>query len=157
MKDFIPPTWAEANCVTIFTDILNCNLSKSGALDRVSANNKVAEFLNNNGWSFTEGSNVVEHGYTLNFRKPTGIVNGAKEPHPYLHFQWYWDNCGGPDFWRGNLWTSYGYDRDFKYLGPVGFFEIRDILERYLNDLYQYERQLVHALISQTPISNGSR
>ena len=130
---------------------------KKEALTRVKENDKVATFLNKNGWTFTESVSVAEYGYTLNFRKPTGIVNGAKEPHPYLCFEWYWDNCGGPDFWRANLWTSYSYDRGYKYLGPVGFFEIKDILERNLKDLYRYEQQLVHALMSQAPIINGDR
>jgi hypothetical protein len=157
MKTFKLPTWAESNNVTRFTSMLGYDMTRKDAIARVKANDKVASFLNKNGWTFTEWGNVAEDGYVLNFRKPTGIVTDDKAAHPYLHFGWYWDNCGGPDFWRGDLWTSYGYDREFKYLGPVGFFEIHDILQRNLKDLYQYERQLVHALISQTPIPNGNR
>ena len=157
MKTFKLPTWAETNNVTTYMDMLKHNMSRKDAIERVKANNKVAKFLNKNGWTFTEGGCIVEHGYVLNFRKPTGIVADNKAAHPYLHFGWYWDNCGGPDFWRGDLWVSYSYDREFKYLGPVGFFKIHDILQGNLKDLYQYESQLVYALISQNPIINGNR
>lgn len=151
------PTWAESNNVTLFTNVFKYDMKRKDAIERVKANDKVAKFLNKNGWEFTEGGCVTEHGYVLNFRKPTGITKVGKEPHPYLCFGWYWDNCGGPDFWRGDLWTAYSYDREFKYLGPVGFFEIHDILQRNLKDLYQYESQLIHALISQNPIRNARK
>lgn len=151
------PTWAESNNVTTYMDMLKYDMKRKDAIARVKANNKVANHLNKNGWTFTEGGCIAEHGYVLNFRKPTGIVTGDKAAHPYLHFGWYWDNCGGPDFWRGDLWVSYSYDREFKYLGPVGFFKIHDILQGNLKDLYQYESQLIHALISQNPIRNGGK
>lgn len=151
------PTWAETNNVTTYMDMLKYDMPRKDAIARVKANNKVANHLNKNGWTFTEGGCIAEHGYVLNFRKPTGIVTGDKAAHPYLHFGWYWDNCGGDDFWRGDLWASYGYDREFKYLGPAAFFTVRDILDRNLKDLYQYESQLIHALISQNPIRNGGK
>ena len=157
MKTIKLPTWAETNNVTTYMDMLKYDMPRKDAIERVKANDKVAKFLHKNGWTFTEGGCIVEHGYVLNFRKHTNIVTGNDAAHPYLHFGWYWDNCGGPDFWRGDLWTSYGYDRGFKFLGPVGFFQIRDILERNLKDLYQYELQLRNALISQTPIPNGKK
>lgn len=151
------PTWAETNNVTTYMDMLKYDMPRKDAIARVKANNKVSNHLNKNGWTFTEGGCIAEHGYVLNFRKPTGIVTGDKASHPYLHFGWYWDNCGGPDFWRGDLWVSYSYDREFKFLGPVGFFKIHDILQGNLKDLYQYEIQLRNSLISQTPIINGNR
>lgn len=157
MKTIKLPTWAETNNVTTYMDMLKYDMSRKDAIGRVKANDKVAKFLHKNGWTFTEGGCIVENGYVLNFRKPTGIVTGDKAAHPYLHFGWYWDNCGGPDFWRGDLWVSYSYDREFKFLGPVGFFKIHDILQGNLKDLYQYEIQLRNSLISQTPIINGNR
>ena len=154
MRKTQPPTWESANNVNVFTDMLNSNMSRKDGLVRVKANNQIAKFLTDNGWSFCDSWHIVEHGYTLTFRKPSGF--NASHPHSsYLRFEWYWDNCGGPDFWRGNMSTFFNYHPDYKYLGPVAHFEISDILVRNLKDLSKYEQRLTWALTSQSYFANG--
>lgn len=154
MKKIQPPKWEDANSVNVFTDMLNSHMSRKDALQRVKANNRIAKILKANGWSFCDSCHIVEHGYTLSFGKHTGFNSS----HPYashLTFQWYWDNCGGADFMRGTMRTYFNYHPDYKYLGPVGHFEISDILEQNLKDLNKYEMRLIWAMTSQTKFENG--
>ena len=154
MLEPLLPTWEETN--TTENIIRNCNPHAycTSATSQRDQNNKLAKYLKTNGWSFCEGVNIVEQGFSFSFAKPTGILNHtAARPHahPYLMFEWYWDNYGDQDFWNGSMFTFYNYDQA-KYSSPHCAIEIKDIKERDLKNLYEYERRLVHALMSQTPL-----
>lgn len=154
MRKIQPQKWEDANNVNIFTDMLKSNMSRKDALARVKANNQIAKLLVSNGWQFSDSCHIIENGYTLSFRKPTGF-NSSHPYAPYVHFQWYWDNCGGDDFMRGDMRTFFNYHPDYKCLGPVGHFEISDILEANLKDLYKYEMRVIWAMTAQTKFDNG--
>jgi hypothetical protein len=148
------PTWEETNTTENIIRNCNPNACSISATSRRDQNNKLAKNLKTNGWTFREGINIVEHGFTLSFSKPTGILNhSASRPyaHPYLTFEWYWDTYGDQEFWNGSMFTFYNYDQE-KYSSPHCTIEITYIKERDLTNLYEYERRLVHALISQTPL-----
>ncbi len=148
------PKWEDANNVNIFTDMLNSNMSRKEGLVRVKANNKIAKYLINNGWQFCDSYHSVETGYNLCFSKPTGF-NSSHLYAAFIRFNWYWDNCGGDDFMRGDMSTFFNYHPDYKYLGPVGHFEINDILEHNLKDSNKYAMRLIWAMTSQTRFNNG--
>lgn len=153
MKKIQEPVWAKENSIATLRQVYGTR--KVAA--RIKANNKLAKFLQANGWTFRDGTCIVETGYTLCFTKPTGFVDHAKEgqrpnQHPYLHFSWHWDNCGGPDFWIATIYTFYNYNPVTPYRQPVATFEVGSITEENLPKLHEYERQLIHALASQYPI-----
>lgn len=147
-SNFNPPTWEESNSVTLFSKI--GELSNAEAKKRVRLNNKISDTIKNMGWSFREGTNVYERGYTLGFMKALELPVPSPGAHPRIHFEWYWDNCGGPNFWRGSLYTFFNPDPTYKFLGPSIFLEINDILDKNLIDLPKFEKRLRNAVISQT-------
>lgn len=154
---FTPPTWEETNSEKNFVE--GRGYTQELAKLRVEQNNKLKDFLVKNGWGFWEGVDSYENGYTIGMNKPTGIISGKEgRPycHPYLRFEWHWYHCGGPEFFRGKMYTFYNYSPDYKFLNPWATFEINDILECNLKNLRDYEGSLKCALLSQNPIENGN-
>jgi hypothetical protein len=151
---FTPPTWEEMNNEQLFIDL---GYAPECAKQRVVGNNELRDFLVKNGWSIWDGGNCYENGYTINMRKPSQVTVQEGKPyvHPLLHFEWYWDNCGGPDFFRGKMFTFYNYSPECKFSTPAAIFEIFDIVDRHLKNLQLYEHRLKSALLSQAPIEDN--
>ena len=152
------PTWASENNVAVFK---THGLSPKKALERVGRNNKIARILIKHGWNFTEGMNMTdgfESYYSLAFRKPmSGITlpdKGAKytDPvHPWVFFNFRWDNQGGPEFMVGEMYGFYSYARHKPYMKPSAQFEIKYIPESHLKLLDNMYNGVVAAIKSQVP------
>lgn len=145
---FTPPTWEETNNEKRFADL---GYTVEFAKQRVEENNKLKDFLMENGWGFWEGICSYENGYTIHMNKPAQIASkeDGRYVHPLIHFEWFWYSCGGDEFFRGRMYTFYNYTPDYKFLAPCATFEINDILERNLKDLKHYEGAIKCALLSQ--------
>jgi hypothetical protein len=148
-RQFVPPTWEETNNEKLFVEL---GYTQEYAKLRVEQNNKLKDFLVENGWAFWEGFNGYENGYTIHAWKPVGIAaatEGRTHVHPRIHFEWFWYSCGGDEFFRGRMYSFYNYHPDYKFLGPAATFEINDILERNLKDLAHYEGAIKCAVLAQ--------
>lgn len=161
-----PPTWEETNNEKLFIDL---GYTQEFAKVRVEENNKLKDFLVEKGWALWEGVCSYENGYTIQMRKSIGIVTEddyqprissvkgkRSKVHPYIHFEWFWYSCGGDEFARGRMYSFYNYHPDYKFLGPMGTFEISDILERNLKDLAHYEGAIKRAVLAQPLIPSDN-
>lgn len=141
------PTWNKENSITTLKKVYP-KMPLKEVKRKVKENNKVAKYLKENGWSFWDSVRIVEHGYTLTFKK----FGKLKQNRP-LFFSWYWDNQGAEDFYIGTLWSSFDYFPTDKFWHSYISFEVGPILPNTLERLSLYEKQMIKANKTQKEIS----
>jgi hypothetical protein len=142
---FKPPTWKDTNSVK---NLVAHGLTPAVARKRVVANNKIAIKLRRHGWKFRESVNIFETGFTLAFSKELDRLD-TTYIHPYIHFEWHWDNQGSEDFWIGTMYSFYNYKPK---QSPYGLFEIRNISQDSIKHLNSMAYGVTQAVCSQHPI-----
>lgn len=134
------PTWQRDNSV----EKLVCHgLKESEAIIRKKENNEVKKILVKNGWKYAESINILYEGYTLSFRKQVG-----SQTHPFLCFDWYWDNDGGPEYFVAKLRGFCSLYSDRTVSNPYAHVEISRIYRMHLKDMIQLEKNILNALKS---------
>lgn len=130
------PTWKKINSV-----------ENVPAEDHRKGNNKLYKALKAMGWSHWDHCNILYEGYSISCRKTFPELQ-----HGYLHFSWKWDNQGFDDFWMGDLYGFYNYQKQNKWMHPHAMFEVKDITRHSFDQLEELERSLVRALRTQMPV-----
>lgn len=136
------PTWKDDNSVNRF---MKTGLTEEAARKRQKENNAIKKILTKNGWAYSDSVNIIYEGYTLCFRKEVGSPT-----HPFMCFDWSWDNDGGPEYFTAKIRGFCNlYDDKSITSNPYALVEIANIYQMHLKDLPLLEKNVlaaVHAL-----------
>lgn len=95
---------------------------------------KLKEF----GYSFWDEMNLVDQGLTRSFKKEIG---GSR-----VMFSYFWDSQSHY-FINGTLRGYWDFAPENKFLHPLGFIEIVNILEEDINKIPAFENKIVCAIV----------
>jgi hypothetical protein len=102
------------------------------------------------GYGFSDLTKIWEHGYTVHYRKlaPTDV-----HPDLTLSFQFYFDNCGGPNFTVGELYAVTWPYPNFKYWAPQCMIQYSAILKANWKDIEMFESYVINGTRAQGVVS----
>lgn len=98
------------------------------------------------GYGFAGTIDVDPTGYTISYHKKA--VDGVK-----LHFDFWFDNQGGPDYTTGKLSSYHNPFPNHKFMAPLFFPETTNILKRYWKYFSDLEMNMRLAVTMQAVIT----